>query len=53
MIISLEIVKPEVGTVDGELMGKEVTRHYEKQQGEDNGRACSQMECVLEWSEVV
>jgi hypothetical protein len=46
---SLEIVKSEVGTVDDELVGEEVTPHYDEQDGKDNNSACSQ----LEWCDVI
>jgi len=39
-LASFEIVKPDVGTVDGELVGKEMTHYNEKQEGEDDGGAC-------------
>jgi len=53
ILATLELVKSEVRTVDGQLMGKEVTQHYEEQQGENDDRACSQLEWGLEWGEVI
>jgi len=44
----LKVVKTEVGPVDGELVCEEVARDYEQEQGEDDGRACSQLELGLE-----
>jgi hypothetical protein len=53
ILASLEIVKSEVGTMDGKLVGKEVAHDYEEQKGQNDDRACSQLERTLEWSEVV
>jgi hypothetical protein len=53
VLTSLEAVKSEVGTVDGELVGKEVTHQYEKQEGEDDDGACFQPEWCLERGDVV
>ena len=36
-----------------ELVGEEVTHHYEEQDGKDNDSACSQLEWGLEWCDVV
>lgn len=39
--------------MDGKLVGKEVAHDYEEQKGQNDDRACSQLERTLEWSEVV
>jgi len=42
--LCLKVVKTEVRSVDSELVREEVARDYEQKQGEDDGRACSQLE---------